>query len=710
MFNLIAGKPNQHPGQPDTQQANEAFTAFRHTAASEQGPQDPSKIKPGQFPELDFTTRPAWNQYVAIKAKLVDEAMAAAQPYLDFVFSFDQVADNEDICKAITHVVREFITYFWNMPSSLDYHHKEPWGHLVHSLETACMEAQLMSKQVLFNASGMDSERMLKQKGFMVLAGFLLGLFHDAAKILNLDLTHHSGSGTTYYEPFRGSVLNFLLIHPHGTTSGWKPISGQHLPWNLLFFLHMVPIEIFKAMPHDLLMVMLERLLKYESLQGDMNSVRKWVRESDFMKVLCKALGEWAIQDHTLFNVPKLSPLYKVDGNWYLALHPKFLLELARKVRLDEPTLSEILRENGVLGCNEAQKYYCNAKVYLDPESQMSADLNVCFLSAALIDNVLETACQNDNIQPCGLLIDPSSKQSVESIMKNSDPRLKPELFMKPEAKKQDKQKKKKNDATIDEENAYIAADVKSTAIISSDELESDVSQPSSETIKNDKKKKKRTKGNELTRGKVEESMREEKHIKITSENINQQVLKGEKCSPNKSEEQAEVESQNEITNNGQEEEKDFGFPEADVELMVKKVLIGIENKTYNLQRKDRCFCYFSIDNKLYFKFPSFMDYLFGFSKEESRFEKSKNLKAKLLSRMVYLGYFEKQSDENYVQKNISFVSVSQKENTLEVDSVKGLFILANINKFVSLNDGFKKMVMNILDLNMVYKENCNYE
>ncbi len=123
--------------------------------------------------------------------------------------------------------------------------------------------------------------------------------------------------------------------------------------------------------------------------------------------------------------------------------------------------------------------------------------------------------------------------------MKNSDPRLKPELFMKPEAKKQDKQKKKKNDATIDEENAYIAADVKSTAIISSDELESDVSHPSSETIKNDKKKKKRTKGNELTRGKVEESMREEKHIKITSENINQQVLKGEKCSPNKSEEQA---------------------------------------------------------------------------------------------------------------------------------------------------------------------------
>ena len=183
------------------------------------------RLKAYDFPEIRNVGKVDNTNFIAVKRHYINLAYEAVQEYTSFVMHLTPIALKEEYAAHIEFIVKGFINFFWDMPSSKEHHDNQPFGHLTHSLEVACRQAYTMSLHNVTNERGIDSEQTKKQRPLLVMTGFVAGLLHDANKIFNYDLQCIMPGKMDAYSPMKGaaSILDFCLKYPsRHIRKGWK--------------------------------------------------------------------------------------------------------------------------------------------------------------------------------------------------------------------------------------------------------------------------------------------------------------------------------------------------------------------------------------------------------------------------------------------------------------------------------------------------------
>ena len=199
------------------------------------------RIDPDSLPRIALIRKPASDEYLPLKHKLVNAALERLRPYLDYCESLPGMSGNPRVL--LENIVRAFLVRYWDMPSSADNHHAYPWGHCLHSLDVACGEAELASAWTPMNTVGIDEITKSRYRCVMILASFAKGLVHDGYKIYQYRLTGLRGEVREAFDPCLkdGTVLDFKLVHPSGLSWDWQTEIRMPGRRNMLEFLEIVP-------------------------------------------------------------------------------------------------------------------------------------------------------------------------------------------------------------------------------------------------------------------------------------------------------------------------------------------------------------------------------------------------------------------------------------------------------------------------------------
>lgn len=342
------------------------------------------------FPVLDHREKPSWDRFVEDKALLVDRAFEAVKPYYDHLISLEGMRDNLELQRVMKGIILRYIEWFWDLKSSKNYHHSRPWEGLIHSLDTSCREAEVFLANPIYGRSGIDGERSRKDKCWQVFAGFLVGILHDVGKLFDISIWAEADGKKIPYEPLRGPLLQFKLKYPPlsmNVQEEWSRENGEMKPFfNMMFAWTIVPIKVYQQMPHDLMIAAMKKLLSYESLKSDRDSVHKWVKQDSegFFDNLSRSIGEWYNQKPVDFAQNRDSCFWKIDPNWYFVAEPLFFSILAQRTALDSATLIKTLMQKGYLPSTSDGHYYRNVPLLW---GERERTVKGSFLRAEVIDS-----------------------------------------------------------------------------------------------------------------------------------------------------------------------------------------------------------------------------------------------------------------------------------------------------------------------------------
>lgn len=390
------------------------------------GSVDSIQIDLNSFPVIRLDRKPKNTEFDSLRTTYLRQAFHSIRPYFDFLCSLDGVKDNDDIQLVMRDVIFRYIETFWDMPASQEHHHRHLWGGLVHSLDTACREAKEFQRGKVFSSYGVDSERSQKDVMWQGFGGFLVGMLHDVGKIFDVEI-QSVGQKRVTFEPMQGRLLDFYLVHPEGRNVRWKTASEYtKICWNMMFAWTYVPTEVYRAMPHDIMIDVMRKLLTYDSLESDQASVKSWMAKSADEVTISRELRALIADTADFFNAdmsPKKS-FYccKIDENWYACNAHLFPQLLAKKVGCKELDVIQMLRRNKLLGIDlDSNNYYTKiAFVQKGKEYPKS----VFFVRAPLID-----ACMEEPVPVADITFAESSRQAITTLFGQSRPLISSSCF-----------------------------------------------------------------------------------------------------------------------------------------------------------------------------------------------------------------------------------------------------------------------------------------
>ena len=349
---------------------------------------DDIQIDMSKFPVIKPGKKPHHQEYETVRDEHVRQALNAVLPYYSYLVRLEGIKENKAIQRVIGHILIQYIAFFWDLPSSANHHHSEPWGGLVHALDTACREAEIFLEERLFGDAGLDSQRMRREKYWLGFAGFVVGLLHDAEKIHNVQIEAKFPEKKILFDPNEGNLLDFNLTYPGCVSSPVWVRSGQkakpfYSTWYLLTFL---PRKITRSeMPRDIFNMTLDKLLSYEALLSDQRSVEKWSRGEGFYKRTQNAIGQWYLHNKADFLSNKNSAFIKLDSNWYAADKDKFFSSLAHAMDAHQRSLTQDLISSGIIAARE-KNFYTTAIFFFEDER---VSKEVLLVKADIVDNAI---------------------------------------------------------------------------------------------------------------------------------------------------------------------------------------------------------------------------------------------------------------------------------------------------------------------------------
>lgn len=443
-------KEKTSPQGTEVEQANVNEIEFSQRVDDHVGaiPQGYSlKVDYSKFPEIKLDKKPQPDDFVKEKEKYALMCFEAIAPYRNAIVNFGPYKGRKDVRVFFDDILKEFIVRFWDMPASEAHHHSRPFGLVAHSVETAYHEMERNRSTLAYTASGaIDTQGTRDNVFWGPLIGFLVGLFHDAGKIFDMDIRAQESKGSDYvYSPFMGSLLNFHLVFAgFDVKKSWKPGRAMaHQKANLFMLLAMVPKDFWKMVPAEVLVILLDVMTKYDTLEGDVKSVVGDQRKDHSeLKGIKKTLGEILQQEILLVN-QKFGHIYKLPEN-FCFVREDFFEQLSENCEIEEERLVEILKDLGVLVHNTKGEYIKKFEVATVGEGESN------FLTGALMESrffdELRQSFVNDAYSVGHLRIDISSKPLVVDLFGGRD--IFPEIFYidaQKEKKKIEAERKKRN-------------------------------------------------------------------------------------------------------------------------------------------------------------------------------------------------------------------------------------------------------------------------
>ena len=390
------------------------------------GSVDSIQVDLDSFPKIRLEQKPKNTEYDSIRMTYLRQAFHSIRPYFDFLCSLEGIKENEDIQLVMRDVIFRYIETFWDMPASQEHHHSHLWGGLVHSLDTACREAKEFQSGKVFSAYGVDSERSQKDVMWQAFGGFLVGMLHDVGKIFDVEI-QSAGQQRVTFAPMQGRLLDFYLVHPEGRKVRWKTSPDYtKICWNMMFAWTYVPTEVYREMPHDIMIDVMRKLLTYDSLKSDQASVKSWMAKSADEVTISRELRALIADTGDFFNSdmsPKKS-FYccKVDDNWYACNTHLLPQMLAKKVGCKEQDIIQMFRRNKLLGVDlDSNNYY--AKIAFVQKGK-EYPKSVLFLRSSLID-----ACLDKPAPVADVTFAESSREAIVKLFGQCSPFIDPRCF-----------------------------------------------------------------------------------------------------------------------------------------------------------------------------------------------------------------------------------------------------------------------------------------
>ncbi len=233
-------------------------------------------IDPGYLPTINAGKKPDNTQYLAEKHDLLSKAYHALSPYADFMMTLKGMAGRPDLHRGLEVILKRFITRFWDMPASKNHHHAYPWGFMLHCIDVACAEAEKATNWTPMSEHGIDEISQARYLGMVVLMRFTQGLFHDAHKLYQYEMSARLGGATVRFDPLRreGNVLDFKLVYPQRVES-WGTPAASPGKLNALEFVSLFPRELLRYAPSSQFIEVYTGLFDLESMESDRDSARR---------------------------------------------------------------------------------------------------------------------------------------------------------------------------------------------------------------------------------------------------------------------------------------------------------------------------------------------------------------------------------------------------------------------------------------------------
>lgn len=398
------------------------------------GSVDAIEIDYGMFPKINLGAKPKNTEFEEVRRALMRQAFLAVNPYYQFLCNLKGIRDNKDMQGVLRDIIFRHIVHFWNIPSSQNHHHSLPWGGLVHALDTACREAVLWQSGKIFAAYGVDSERTRKEPMWQGFAGFLVGMMHDVAKIFDMEIVS-AGERPVPFRSLEGELLDFHLVHPEGVIIRWKHQKPSlRVNWNMMYVWTFVPEAVFKAMPHDLMIQAMYKLLSYEELRSDRDSVRNWSEKEEFHAMVVQAIGQWFLQAPDDFRQTESSPFHRLDSNWVACdARAGFVHELAKRLGHKGTDLLQALTQAGIVAKGSGTgKYYAKLSLHV---GGAVLDRDTCLVTVRVFDKAFDKMAKGKEPFRLGnkaALIDLASRPAVQEIMEGVQPELAAYVYLTP--------------------------------------------------------------------------------------------------------------------------------------------------------------------------------------------------------------------------------------------------------------------------------------
>lgn len=320
-------------------------------------------IDPKRMPVITTSRKPGNAEYLAVKHELLSTAYHSLKPYLDFVQSLKGMYGRDDLRRALEIIVKRFLTRFWDMPASKESHHAYPWGLTLHCIDVACAEAEKATAWIPMSEHGIDEINHTRYLGMVVLLHFTKGLFHDAHKLYQYEMTGMAGNIRVKFDPLRnqGNVLDFKIVYPERTET-WGECIASPGKLNAIEFCALFPRELLKYAPSNQFIKVFTAIFDLEGSDSDRDSAKRDAtnagRATVEEMILSQVKAYFTADSQT--TKPENS-VFKVNNDWVAVLSSQFLMKIRPMeggVFTKDGVKNTLLQEEALAG--SASKYDVN--------------------------------------------------------------------------------------------------------------------------------------------------------------------------------------------------------------------------------------------------------------------------------------------------------------------------------------------------------------
>jgi hypothetical protein len=312
-------------------------------------------IDPKLMPVITMNRKPGNAEYLAIKHELLSSAYHSLQPYMDFVLSLKGMHGRDDLHRAMELIVKRFLTRFWDMPASKESHHAYQWGLTLHCVDVACAEAEKATSWIPMSEHGIDEISHARYLGMVVLLHFTKGLFHDAHKLYQYEMTGYSGNFTVKFDPLRnqGNVLDFKIVYPERTEAWGEPIASPG-KLNAIEFCALFPRELLKYAPSSQFIEVFTAVFDLEGSDSDRDSAKRDAANAGRATLEQMILNQVKAYFTTDSSTTKPeNSVFRVNDDWVAVLSAQFLMKvrpLEGRVYTKDGVKNYLLQEEALAG------------------------------------------------------------------------------------------------------------------------------------------------------------------------------------------------------------------------------------------------------------------------------------------------------------------------------------------------------------------------
>ena len=287
-------------------------------------------IDPQRMPAITTHRKPGNTEYLSVKHELLTSAYYSLKPYMDFVLSLKGVYGRDDLKRALEIIIKRFLTRYWDMPASKDHHHAYPWGLALHCLDVACAEAEKATAWMPMSEHGIDEINHARYLGMVVLLHFTKGLFHDAHKLYQYEMTGFAENINVKFDPLRnhGNVLDFKIVYPE-RTEAWGELIASPGKLNAIEFCALFPRELLKYAPSSQFINVFTAVFDLEGSDSDRDSAKRDAANAG------RATLEQMIRDRitAYFTTDSETTkpennVFRVNDDWVAVVSAQFLMKI----------------------------------------------------------------------------------------------------------------------------------------------------------------------------------------------------------------------------------------------------------------------------------------------------------------------------------------------------------------------------------------------